>query len=215
MTAQTLHDALTGNTHGARATLDSVASGVVPPPALPFLNTPRDGIAVNHRVLVPVPAGQPSPPPGWPATPRGAAEPALTSWLAGLLGDPSQVTAAVTLTDGTGAAIAGAPGPVTLASLGLGPLDVAALAARPAELQDLAVHTVLAARGQRHGPRPATGNAEHQPGRRGPAARRRARHRGRGRAGDRRGRGRRRPRPGTACHGHRPRSRTWPTSPPG
>jgi hypothetical protein len=145
VTAQTLHDALTGNTHGAVATLDSVASGVVPPPPLPFLNTPRDGSAVTHRVLVPVPAGQPSPPPGWPATPRGTAEPALTSWLASLLGDPSQVIAAVTLTDGTGAAIGGAPVPVTLAGLGLGPLDVAALAARPAELQDLAVHTVLAA----------------------------------------------------------------------
>ncbi len=145
VTAQTLHDALTGNTYGAGATLDSVASGVVPPPPLPFLNTPRDGSAVTHRVLIPVPAGQPSPPPGWPATPRGAAEPALTSWVAGLLGDPSKVTAAVTLTDGTGAAIGGAPVPVTLASLGLGPLDVMALAARPAELQDLAVHTVLAA----------------------------------------------------------------------
>ena len=147
VTAQTLHDALTGNTHGAGATLDSVASGAVPPPPLPFLSTPRPGRAVIHRVLVPVPAGQPSPPPGWPATPRGAAEPALTSWLAGLLGDPSKVTAAVTLTDGTGAAIGGAPVPVTLARLGLGPLDVMALAARPAELQDLAVHTVLAGPG--------------------------------------------------------------------
>jgi hypothetical protein len=145
VTAQSLHHALTGNTYGAGATLDSVASGVVPPPPLSFLNTPRSGSAITHRVLVPVPAGQPSPPPGWPATPRGAAEPALTSWLAGLLGDPSQVTATVTLTDATGKAIAGAPVPVTLAGLGLGPLDVADLAARPAELQDLAVHTVLTA----------------------------------------------------------------------
>ena len=144
VTAQTLHDALTGNTYGAVATLDSVASGAVPPPPLPFLNTPRHSSGVVHRVIVPVPAGQPSPPAGWPATPRGAAEPALTSWLAGLFGDPSKVTAEVTLTDGTGAAIAGAPVPVTLAGLGLGPLDVVDLTARPPEVQDLAVHTVLA-----------------------------------------------------------------------
>jgi hypothetical protein len=122
-----------------------VASGVVPPPSLPFLDTPRSGSGVVHRIIVPVPAGQPSPPPGWPTTSRGAAEPALTSWLAGLFGNPSQVTAEVTLTDGTGAAIAGPPVPVTLADLGLGPLDVTALTARPADLQDLAVHTVLAA----------------------------------------------------------------------
>jgi hypothetical protein len=143
VTAQSLHEALTGNTPGVGATLDSVASGVVPPPPLSFLNTVRDGVAVTHRVLVPVPAGAPNPPSGWPATPRGAAEPALTSWLAGLLGNPSQITAMVTLTDATGAPLPGAPVPIMLASLGLGPLDIVALAARPAELEDLAVHTVL------------------------------------------------------------------------
>ena len=144
--AQALHEALTGNTYGAAGAIDSVASGVVPPPQLSFLNTVRDGAAVTHRLLVPVPAGQQYPPAGWPATPRGEAEPSLTSWLAGLLGDPAQAAATVTLTDATGAPLSGDPVPVTLASLGLGPLDVAALAARPVELENLAVHTVLAAR---------------------------------------------------------------------
>lgn len=146
VTAQALHETLTGSSYAASASLDSVASGVVPPPQLSFLNTPRGGVAVTHRVLVPIPAGQPYPPPGWHATPRGDAEPALTSWLAGLLGDPAAVTAAVTLTDPAGAPLSGGPVTITLASLGLGPLDVAALAARPAELERLAVHTVLAAR---------------------------------------------------------------------
>ena len=146
VTAQALHDSLTGNSYAAAATLDSVASGAVPPPELRFLNTARTGIPVSHRVLVPVPSGQPYPPAGWPATPRGDAEPALTSWIAGLLGDPAQVSAAVNLVDANGAALAGGPVPVTLSGLGLGPLDVVALVGQPAELERLAVHTMLAAR---------------------------------------------------------------------
>jgi hypothetical protein len=146
VTAQALHASLTGNSYAAAATLDAVASGAVPPPELSFLNTVRTGIAVNHRVLVPVPAGQPSPPPGWPATPRGAAEPALTSWLAGLFGNPAQVTATVSLLDPAGAAVPGGPAAITLSSLGLGPLDLAALADQPAELERLAVHAALSTR---------------------------------------------------------------------
>jgi hypothetical protein len=145
VTAQSLHDMLTGSTFSAAATLDGVASGSVPPPDLGFLRTPRTGIAVNHRVLVPIAAGPPAPP-SWPATPRGAAEPGLTSWVAGLLGDPARVTAAVTLVDQSGTALPGGPTTITLGSLGLGPLDVVALAGQPAELERLAVHTVIAAR---------------------------------------------------------------------
>jgi hypothetical protein len=57
VTAQGLHDLLTGGTYAANATLDGVASGAVAPPELAFLNTTRTGIAVNHRVLVPIAAG--------------------------------------------------------------------------------------------------------------------------------------------------------------
>jgi hypothetical protein len=146
VTAQAVHASLTGNSSAAAATLDAVASGAVPPPELSFLNSVRTGIAVNHRVLVPVPAGQPSPPAGWPATPRGSAEPALTSWVAGLLGDPAQVAAAVSLVDPAGAAVPGGPAAITLSSLGLGPLDLVALADQPAELDRLAVHAVLSRR---------------------------------------------------------------------
>jgi hypothetical protein len=162
VTAQAVHEALTGNTYAAAAALDSVASGAVPPPQLSFLSTPRTGIAVNHRVLVPVSAGQPYPPPGWPATPRGSAEPALTAWLASLLGDPAAVTAAVTLTDQTGAPLPGSPVTIALSSLGLGPLDVVALAAQTAELERLAVHIVIAA-GQPAGPAASGGTLDPSP----------------------------------------------------
>lgn len=142
VTAQAVHDSLTGNTYAAAATLDAVASGSVPPPDLTFLDTVRTGIALSHRVLVPVPVPA-SLPAGWAGTPRGNAEPALTAWVAGLLGNPAQIAATVSLVDATGAAIAGDPVAITLASLGLGPLDLVALADRPAELERLAVHAVL------------------------------------------------------------------------
>ena len=146
VTAQGLHDLLTGATYAANATLDAVASGAVAPPELAFLNTTRTGIAVSHRVLVPIAPGQPYPPAGWPDTPRGRAEPALTSWVAGLLGNPAQATAAVSLVDPAGVPLAEAPTTITLSSLGLGPLDVVALAGQPADLERLAVHSVISAR---------------------------------------------------------------------
>ena len=176
MTAQSLHEALTGNTSRGRRDpgqrgerCRAAALAVVPEHAPRRQSRSPTGSSSRCR-----PASR-VPPPGWPATPRGAAEPALTSWLASLLGDPSQVTATVTLTDATGAPLPGAPVLITLASLGLGPLDLVALAAWPAELENLAVHTVLAA--GMPAARPRRGNAEYQPSRRGPAAGCRARNR--------------------------------------
>jgi hypothetical protein len=145
VTAQGLHDLLTGSTFAVNATLDGVASGAVAPPELAFLNTTRTGIAVSHSVLVPIASGQPYPPAGWPDTPRGRAEPALTAWVAGLLGNPALVTAAVSLVNPAGAPLAAAPTTITLSSLGLGPLDVVALASQPAELENLAVYSVISA----------------------------------------------------------------------
>jgi hypothetical protein len=146
--AQAVHDSLTGSTHAAAASFDALATGVVPAPELRFLSTPRTGIGIAHRILAPAPTGVPYPPAGWPDTPRGRAEPALSAWVATLLGDPSQATAAVSPLDPAGAPLAGLPVPITLAQLGLGPLDVIALARHPSELELLAVHTVLAGRAQ-------------------------------------------------------------------
>ena len=54
--------------------------------------------------------------------------------------------AAVTLLDQTGAPLPSPPVTITLGSLGLGPLDVVALAGQPAELERLAVYSVISAR---------------------------------------------------------------------
>src|SRR6202521_1676663 len=144
--AQAVHDSLSGGTHAAAATFDAIATGVVPAPELRFLSTPRSGIAIAHRVLVPAPTGAPYPPAGWPDTPRGRCGPALTALGATLLGAPSPTTAERNPGEPGGAALPGQPVSITLAQLGLGPLDVLALARRPSELELLALSAALARR---------------------------------------------------------------------
>jgi hypothetical protein len=144
--AQAVHDSLSGNTHAAAATFDAMATGIVPAPPLTFLSTPRTGVAIAHRVIVPMPTNVQYPPLGWPDTPRGRCEPALSAWVASLLGVPSQIEAEVSLVDPTGAPLAGPPVSITLDQLGLGPLDVLALSRHPSEFEQLAVHSVLASR---------------------------------------------------------------------
>jgi hypothetical protein len=146
--AQGLHDALMGNTTRAAATIDAIARGAVAPPELSFLDTPRTGKSVTHRLFVTLGGAADPPPAPWSPGPRDQAEPALSSWIASLLGNPAAANATVALTDGEGQPLPGADAavPVTLADLRLGPLDVLALAERPAELEQLAVHHVIESR---------------------------------------------------------------------
>jgi hypothetical protein len=144
--AEALHQTLAGSTHAASATLGAVADGAVPPPPLQFLNTTRTGIAITQRVLLHLPVGDGALPGSWPQTPRGRAEPALDHWLAGLFGDPADTGASVQFVDPGGTPLAGGPAPITLSTLGIGPLDLVALAGQPAELERLAVFKAAALR---------------------------------------------------------------------
>jgi hypothetical protein len=140
--AQGLHEALTSNAPGATATLAGLADGAVAVPHPTFLDTPRTGVTITHRVLVAADAATTSPA-DWPETPRSRAEPTLTKWAAQLLGDrPAATGGMVTLLDAAGTPV-GAPAPVTIADLGLGPLDVLALAETPSEIDRLAASHVL------------------------------------------------------------------------
>jgi hypothetical protein len=121
LTADGVHQLLRGNPPAAAASLDALARGVRPPDP-DVAQTPRGGTAVTHRVvLVLGPAAAP-----WAAaaTPRAVVEPAVDGWLADLLGDPSTVRCRVrtTVADVTTTRT------VTLADLGLRPLDLLALA---------------------------------------------------------------------------------------
>lgn len=116
--ADSLHHLLQGNSDHASATLDSIATGAVPPPRLDGLNTPVTGASVSHRLLVTL-GTTAAPAAGWGGSPRSELEPALSAWVASLLGDPAKVRCAVD--------VAGEQVGVSLGDLvksqGLSPLD--------------------------------------------------------------------------------------------
>jgi hypothetical protein len=163
VTATALHETLAGNHSAAAATFEAVANGSVTADPASFLRTPRTGTTVIHRVLLAIPPAPASPPAGWPAlTPRTQAEPGLSQWIASHLPPPAQIQTSVSLTDASGIPIpTGNPATVSVADLGLGPLDLIDLARRPAELTQLIVHRALTAAvssGQ-----PATGGTRADP----------------------------------------------------
>lgn len=125
VTAESLFQTLQGNAMRAGATLDAVAGGETQPPELEFIRTPRSGVAATHRLMV-LFGGDPAPARGWPSAARqarGAAEPRLNGWAAGLLGDPARVRLRGELFDPADGTVRSAV-EATLAELGLGPLDV-------------------------------------------------------------------------------------------
>jgi hypothetical protein len=125
--AEGVHQAVEGNFERIGATLDAYSSGNFPPdPAV--VQTSPGGIALTHRVAVHLQPGLPPPP---NATPRAQAEPALDSWLANLLPPLDNIGCMVTWTNSGGAA---QQQPVTLADLGVRPIDVLALV-RPDQMQ--------------------------------------------------------------------------------
>jgi hypothetical protein len=119
--AEGVHQAVQGNFTRVAATLDAYSSGTFPPDP-EVVQTPAPGSALTHRVAMHLTPGL-SAPAG--ATPRGVAEPALDAWLAQTLPPLTQIGCAVSYTDpvsGTAETL-----PVTLADLGLRPLDLLGL----------------------------------------------------------------------------------------
>jgi hypothetical protein len=118
LTAETVHQTLSGNTARAGAVLDAAHRGGLPPQEFDVLRTPRGGTTLTCRVGVLLPAGDGALPGGWPQSPRGNADPACATWLAGVLPPLSRVRMR----------IADAGGAVTDAELpagaSLGPLDL-------------------------------------------------------------------------------------------
>ncbi|NKQ37368.1 MAG: hypothetical protein HF973_17350 [Chloroflexi bacterium] len=121
--AEGIHQVVQGNFDRAAATLEAFSSGKLPP--IPDVaQTPRSGIGLTHRVGLHLESSLDhltSPVTGLGMTPRAAAEPALNSWLAGLLPPPDQVGVLVRAVDKTGAA---SEWTVTQTNLGLQPLDL-------------------------------------------------------------------------------------------
>jgi hypothetical protein len=120
-----------GNVSAAAGNLDSLARGT-PPPDPETAVSQRGGTPASHRVaLTFTGAGIPiSPGDGWTGTltPRANASLTLDNWAGRILGNPTLATAHITLdpvdpTTGTATSV-----DISLADLGLRPLDVVAIA---------------------------------------------------------------------------------------
>jgi hypothetical protein len=127
LTAESVYQTIQGNKTGAVAALDAFSQGTRPPDP-EILRQPRHGVGVTHRVAMIL--GDPPPAmTGWPApTPRAAADPYLDNWVGSLLGDPAQVRCLAVATAAGKPPVVTNLGEITLASLGLRPLDVLELA---------------------------------------------------------------------------------------
>ena len=130
-TSETVHQLVRGNHARAAAVLTALGEGkAIPDPEV--TGTPRTGLPVSHKLIVqlPVISAEPVvPPAGWeavPMSPRAALEPTVNAWLAALLGDP----AAIRIRLRSDRAATGTALPeLSVAELGLQPLDLVALVA--------------------------------------------------------------------------------------
>jgi hypothetical protein len=122
--AESVYQAVRGNTSRTASTLDATARGEAPPPELEVVRTPRSGVALTHRVVTLV-SGDPAATPGWidPAqSARASAEPHLNALAARLLGPPASVRCVVERLDAPPGQVV-VPKEITLSELRLAPLD--------------------------------------------------------------------------------------------
>jgi hypothetical protein len=119
--AEGVHQAVQGNFDRAGANLDAYTTGNFPPQP-EVVDTPPTGIGLTHRVAVHLRPGL-SPPPN--ATPRAQAEPAVDAWLEEILPGLSGIGCTVVWTDPVGGGKQELP--VTLADLGVRPIDLLSL----------------------------------------------------------------------------------------
>ncbi len=143
--AEGVHQAAQGNFDRVGATLAAYSGGHHPPDP-DVVRTPSTGQVLTHRVGLQLRPGLGAPA---GATPRSVAEPALNAWLADVLPAPGAIACRAHWTDPvTGAAESEV---VTMAQLGLQPLDLLALVRTAddqamTELDDRVLTHALAAR---------------------------------------------------------------------
>ena len=128
VTADSVYQLVRGTQSRAGASLDAMASDARPPEG-DFAQAPRSGTMLTHRVIL-VLGGEPPAPAGWnaPSSPRADAEPRLDGWLGARLGPAADIRARVLVPVPTvNAPDAVQEVPVSLATLGLRPLDFLAL----------------------------------------------------------------------------------------
>lgn len=126
-TSESVFQLVQGNVAGAAGSLDALSNGARPPDP-EIARSVRGGTALTHRVPLLLQGDTPPAlPPGWGTpTPRALAEPFLDAWAGQLLGEPERVRATVSSVALETEVVTETV--VSLAELGLRPLDVVALA---------------------------------------------------------------------------------------
>ena len=121
-----MYHAVRSNFERAAAALDAAAARG-PFPEIESMATPAPASSLSQRVLLLLPEGPPPEP--WPrCDPRSRAEPGLSAWIAEILGDPRELGLEVR------GRVAGQLETISILNvhdLGLGPLDLLALAEAP------------------------------------------------------------------------------------
>ncbi|HKZ12721.1 MAG TPA: hypothetical protein VJL81_02635, partial [Solirubrobacterales bacterium] len=143
LTAEAAYQLALGNFDRAAAIVRAAGDGTVPPD-VEVLGTPRGtDISFTERLVVSLSSGVVANP--WPAvamTPRARLEPALNAWLGGLLGEPTTIHCAVAAVDKKGKVLVDGGGPiegtVSLADLGVQPLDFVYMVRRQLEESGMA-----------------------------------------------------------------------------
>jgi hypothetical protein len=131
--AESVHQLVGGNPARASVAADALGSAAVVPDRFDVLRTPRSGVAQRHRVGWIASAGAAAVG-GWPlGSPRSQFNPQADCWAGTILGPVESWSLTATRADGTSIS-------VTLAELGVGPLDVVF------EATPDPVHSVLAGR---------------------------------------------------------------------
>ena len=115
--AESVYHLVQSNTSGASAAFDTAIGQPAPDPAV--VQQPRGGTSLTHRLAVVL--GDAGVVPGKNA--RSKAEPYLHTWVGSLLGDLGKVVCKVDFTSG----VVASPRNVTVADLGLEPLDLLSL----------------------------------------------------------------------------------------
>ena len=142
LTTQAVHSVLKGNLAEGAATLSVAGAGDAGIPQLRVPAVHRESRIVTHRIVAVLP---PSPPPRDPSAAPSLlriAEPALAHWLARLLPPPATVDVTVEL----GVDAGDGRWQRTLETLGLGAIEVVALAAVGGELEASMLGSLVAAR---------------------------------------------------------------------
>jgi hypothetical protein len=116
--AESVYHLVQSNTSGASAAFDATVGQPAPDPAV--VQQPRGGTSLTHRLAV-VLGDDPVVVPGTNA--RSKAEPYLHTWVGSILGDLGKVVCKVEFTSG----FVASPRFVTIADLGLEPLDLLSL----------------------------------------------------------------------------------------